>query len=966
MFSKLFKPKWQHPAADVRISAVAELSTAEAEQRGILALLAGSDPNPGVRQAAAAKVVELDTLMTVSGSDTEQAVRTVAKDRLCEVLAGNTDSGPGLAERIEALKSLHDPTTLQHIVHHGADRIRDAALDLLADESLLEDIAVNCHRAKLRAAAAERLSLPDPLERVARQSSKKDKSVYKIVRGKLSEQRRLQKAGEQRTQRLNALCEAMERLEHSEYIPHYAAKRNLLWTEWAALDPDPASPVARRFIAANQACVAKAQSLQSDLSTRKEAAAKQLLADQAERAAVDELLDYAQRCRQTPAETEADLAELEETLALKHAAWRENVLATVVDADDRARFEQCYQELQRYQRCLRIFSAKKTEIAKLNAKVENLRIPGDMAPIKLLSRKLSKVLGDIDWDHSFKMPAELAAANRSVQRLIELDRKRRDWQQEQLPNFIARLDLLSGAVENGDSKAANRLYKEVDTLGRLLPEKAVAPYRDRLQHLIAEIRKLQDWKSFATTPKKEALCRRMEDLAAEDADPRDKADRIQQLQHEWKQLGGSAGSKELWQRFSAASDLAFEPCRAYFEQLNLQRAQNLVERERVCDQLSCFLQETTWDDPDWALVDQTFLSAKRQWRQLHVYRKEGKATQQRFDDLLAELKRKLDDEWRRNARKKQDLISKIATLSEAEDSRDAIRQTKQLQQEWKTIGKSPGKTDRKLWREFRAACDAVFARRDQMRRDAEEIRNANARQAAEIIEQVTVLAGGSDETLQASRGQYRQLRQSFQDLGALPKASAGKLRGQFDTACEAYLSRFSGIEARRERAELDELKRLALLCQTLEQRILDPEDALDTSELAEIEQSCPPRLVQPDAVADPISQRLTTAIRAARENKPEALRQNLGANLEALQKICIQLEILADVETPEAYKKARMEYQVKRLSKGLGQRHHDERPRQQQARELERRWYGIGPVDADNTEALERRFRNALSALAGP
>jgi exonuclease SbcC len=186
MFAQFFKPKWQHPIADVRASAVAQLSISDSEQCGILIQLASSDPSLSVRQVAVAKVADLDTLMKASSSDPEDAVRSIATNRLHEVLAKGSNDGPDLNTRIAALKSQNDPHTLHYLINCGDAQIRAAALELLTDESLLENVAVNCQHAKFRLAAAERLITPEVLERVAKQSIKKDKSVYKIVRKRLS------------------------------------------------------------------------------------------------------------------------------------------------------------------------------------------------------------------------------------------------------------------------------------------------------------------------------------------------------------------------------------------------------------------------------------------------------------------------------------------------------------------------------------------------------------------------------------------------------------------------------------------------------------------------------------------------------------------------------------------------------------------------------------------------------------
>src|SRR6185369_13965124 len=77
----------------------------------------------------------------------------------------------------------------------------------------------------------------------------------------------------------------------------------------------------------------------------------------------------------------------------------------------------------------------------------------------------------------------------------------------------------------------------------------------------------------------------------------------------------------------------------------------------------------------------------------------------------------------------------------------AIAEIKKLQQQWKEIGFVPRRDDDAVYKAFRAACDSLFAKRD-------EARDAEANQHRDAIDGVKgeiadVLAGGDDVVARA-------------------------------------------------------------------------------------------------------------------------------------------------------------------------------------------------------------------------
>ena len=66
-----------------------------------------------------------------------------------------------------------------------------------------------------------------------------------------------------------------------------------------------------------------------------------------------------------------------------------------------------------------------------------------------------------------------------------------------------------------------------------------------------------------------------------------------------------------------------------------------------------------------------------------------------------------------NATEKQELVRRAVQLATTTDLARAIDEVKRLQAQWKTTGPVPHAQSQSMWEEFRAACNAVYDRRQQ-------------------------------------------------------------------------------------------------------------------------------------------------------------------------------------------------------------------------------------------------------------
>lgn len=145
---------------------------------------------------------------------------------------------------------------------------------------------------------------------------------------------------------------------------------------------------------------------------------------------------------------------------------------------------------------------------------------------------------------------------------LEADLARIDQRAAQAKAELAALiSTLASQVEAGAiNKAANTLAN-ARRLSHALP-RAEADAEELLATLNSEAAKfaeLRDWQTFATSPKRQALCEKIEEIAQRPLEPRDQADRIKQLRSEWNELGpvSKREDRQLADAFNRLAEAAF-------------------------------------------------------------------------------------------------------------------------------------------------------------------------------------------------------------------------------------------------------------------------------------------------------------------------------------------------------------------------------------------------------------------------
>ena len=405
------------------------------------------------------------------------------------------------------------------------------------------------------------------------------------------------------------------------------------------------------------------------------------------------------------------------------------------------------------------------------------------------AERVTRTLERIGWPADLPRPQRLLEADQLRTRLADYDAACHALHEQLLQRLHDIIGKLEAQIAAGNLASAAGLEGEGKRLLHSLPAGTAKRVQSDFVALSVRVQELKDWRTFATHPKREQFLVEMEKLAAEPLDPTLQAERIRELRQAWKDLGPvtNHNDRRLFDRFNHAAEIAFKPCREHFDAQAAARKFNLEQRRKICADLEGYLEGTKWDHADWRAAERILYAAREEWRKFHpVDRSPGRKLEVQFDALTARLHEKLKTEWDRNAASKQTIVDEAKAIQAAGgDPRAAIDKIKALQQRWRNIGIVPRRIDQKLWKEFRAACDAVFEQRETARTEQRQVFESQLARADQLCAEFEqAVEGASSETADAAL--LTDFNARFQALGELPRDASRRIEQRFRETERTY------------------------------------------------------------------------------------------------------------------------------------------------------------------------------------
>ena len=480
-------------------------------------------------------------------------------------------------------------------------------------------------------------------------------------------------------------------------------------------------------------------------------------------------------------------------------------------------------------------------------------------------------------------------------------------------SFIDRVEAMEAALQHGSLGAAAELDKSLKETRGIGLSPALS---ERLAHARAELKRLSDWARWGGNVSREELIKAVEQLGTQSLAMAELAKKVGSMRERWKALDTLSGPapKHLWERFDSACSTAYAPAAAHFKQLADERHANAAKAEALIAEAVAQTERLAGSAaPDWKQMALTVQKMRLAWSHLGaIDRKDKKRLDQQFADALNVLQGPLEEQRKDEVGVREDLIAQVAALDPQD--RHTVDALKALQERWQEHARAlplERRSEQALWQRFRAACDAVFARRKESAHaaDAERRTHLDVKEAlcARLEQAVgTVVAAGAAKLL-------REVAAEWQAAGPVPRASEAKLDKRYQGAVAALQQHVDAARRQAGMAQASALRDKLRLCQELETQLADPAaDPCATDWRAHW-------AALPALGADyerALSARLDAALAAVGDGRAAYARLLEQQRATLLHEV-LRLEIAAGIDSGSEFARERLKLQVETLQSSL-------------------------------------------------
>jgi len=903
----------QHKDPQVRLDQIRALDPTDQESQETLIELALDDDDLTVRTTAIGRVADVNVLRRLldANGDNAAEIRSAAEQRVASCLeAGEIND----ADVGRLLESHAERLAVSVAVHSSQAQQRQQAMSLIPEESSFLHVVQQSRFHDTRLAAAERLSQHDVLRAALSACRSRDKVVAKRLQQRLDAQAAAEAELIAARHAVSTTLASMQALASSVWSPQHSGRQLALQVRWDALDDELKGDSQAAFQAAADGVSAlQAEHEASTPASGSDAASS---ADQPAASSVTptDAVATAESNADTTSGTQASIVNSDPQLIAVIDGLRDVLIKSIPDALtpwSATPLNDAAGPLVAHAQAVAVMFDPPLDVAKARPGVLQQRI--DRVKTLLDTETTLPTINVSEVTYIAELTAHL---DEMVQRLDKAKQESTDRIKATHRQFAA----LSSTVSDGKWGPANSMLRRLQKKVAAMEPAERTTLTDKLSRAEKQLADMADWQDFAARPKLEALCEAMEVLPAAEQKPEALAREVKNLQAQWKALGISRASNDLWSRFKTAGDTAKQS-------------------------------ELEASDADWKALQRLTNDAKREWSRNRIPdRKPDKALEARFSAALKPFETHMGEQYDANAALKQELVEKIQKLAEGEINQHSVNQARSLQSAWKQVGIMRRKEDQTLWEAFNGHCRTIFKQHKAGEREQLKASMGHVFRARDIIKTLRQIAkqGSPDDA------QVQALATEFQGLEAFPDKDKKFLLRDFRGAMDACSRVQQTQSKRREQAEHDELLRRVGLCEQLEAAVESPDMRTDTlrDDVTHAWEASDVKLNRE------LDQRLLARRDAATAHLDANTRFDYDEAESLRRDLLIKMEVTASVDTPAEDKARRMQYQLAHLQEGMTSAGVADKRAALAALELD--WLSAPPVLRAVHDSLQSRYLKAV------
>lgn len=269
---------------------------------------------------------------------------------------------------------------------------------------------------------------------------------------------------------------------------------------------------------------------------------------------------------------------------------------------------------------------------------------------------------------------------------------------------------------------------------------------------------------------------------------------FRELQKQWKEIGlvPQTAVTELWKHYSVLQESFWDLIKINNELREYDFKKNLEAKTHLCE-----LAEKLDEEVDVISAFHQLQKFHEDWHEIGpVAREFREDIWQRFKAATTIINKKHQGHFDEIRSLEEDNLTaktaicekieavKVEDLNTYKSWDDATKLVMDFQEEWRTIGFAPKKSNHKIFERYRAACDAFFEAKALYYKEAKSTLTENLDKKKQLCEQAEALKDSSD--WKATTDKMIELQKEWKTVGPVAKKYSDEIWKRFIAACDYF------------------------------------------------------------------------------------------------------------------------------------------------------------------------------------
>ena len=398
-----------------------------------------------------------------------------------------------------------------------------------------------------------------------------------------------------------------------------------------------------------------------------------------------------------------------------------------------------------------------------------------------------------------------------IARVFQMKRKdavdlKKEVQENNLKTKKSLISQLSEVIQNEENigkaynayKEIHEKWKETGDISREKRDDIQAEYSKLLENFFYNMKiykELKEHDYHRNEQLKLEVIQKIQALISLDS-MKETETQLKSLQNDWEEIGPV--TEDEWEKIKEAYwgnvKAVYAKINTFYDTRREKLSANIDKKKELIEKVKTTIQGTEeyTNSKEWEVKTKEVLAIQEEWKKIGFGpKKENEAVWKDFRaecDVFFNAKKVFFDVVREESKHlvkaKQNLIDQAKEINSSTNWKEASNKLIQLQKEWKTIGHTGHRTEQKLWKEFRAACDVFFNTRQAQfdEKDKENEANLHVKQA--LIDQIVAYKISDDK--KQGIADLKEFATKFNAIGHVPIKQKDKVYADFKKALDTH------------------------------------------------------------------------------------------------------------------------------------------------------------------------------------